>query len=123
MKNGDKAVCPHCGERTLVREKKCYDENFSLTGVRFFCSLCGGELKPEENGSTPQAARKQAADRLSQLLGGEKAAKVRLAPEADDGHFCLHCRHFIKHPFMNRCGVTMREVEATGSCAKFEAAE
>ena len=124
MNSGKKVLCPHCGERTLVKEKKILDENFSPVGVKFDCAFCGGELENPAAASVPAPSKQEeAAERLSRLLGGERVAKVGFAPEADDGHFCLHCRNFVKHPFMNRCGLTMKEVQAIDSCEKFEAAE
>ena len=124
MNSGKKVLCPHCGERTLVKEKKILDENFSPVGVKFVCAFCGGELENPADASVPAPSKQEeAAERLSRLLGGERVAKVGFAPEADDGHFCLHCRNFVKHPFMNRCGLTMKEVQAIDSCEKFEAAE
>ena len=124
MNSGNKMLCPHCGERTLAKEKKVLDENFSPVGVKFVCAFCGGELEVPSAASGPAPSKREdAAERLSRLLGGERPAKVGFAPEADDGHFCLHCKNFIKHPFMNRCGLTMKEVQAIDSCAKFEAAE
>ena len=124
MNSDRKMLCPHCGEKTLAKGKKVFDENFSPAGVKFVCAFCGGELEnsPAASVSAP-SKQEEAAERLSRLLGGEKVAKAAFAPEADDGHFCLHCRNFVKHPFMNRCALTMKEVQAIDSCGKFEAAE
>ena len=124
MNSGKKVLCPHCGEKTLAKEKKLLDESFSPVGVKFVCAFCGGELEMPAAAAAPAPSKeKEAAERLSRLLGGERVAKAAFAPEADDGHFCLHCKNFVKHPFMNRCGLTMREVQAIDSCEKFEAAE
>lgn len=114
-------VCPHCGERTVIKEKKIFDDGFSLKEIKFLCGLCGGEVE-KSNGSEKKdaGASSAAAERLSALLGGEKVQKMVLAPEEDDGHFCLHCRHYIKHPFLTRCALTLKEVQATDSCGKFE---
>lgn len=123
MKNGEKILCPHCGEKSFLKEKKCFDDSFALKEVKFFCALCGGEIRNTSEKSPAPSKAAAAAERLSALLGGEKVARVTFAPEADDGHFCLHCRNFIKHPFMNRCGLTLKEVEATDSCDSFEKSE
>ena len=124
MNSGRKVLCPHCGEKTIAKEKKLLDENFSPVGVKFVCAFCGGELEMASAAYASSPSKEQeAAERLSRLLGGEKAAKAAFVPEADDGHFCLHCKNFVKHPFMNRCGLTMKEVQAIDSCEKFEAAE
>ena len=121
MKAGEKTLCPHCGERSVIKEKKIFDDDFSLKGIKLCCALCGGEIKKAGNteGKTEETAAEKAAKRLSDLLGGETIRKVHLEPEADDGHFCLHCKNYIKHPFMNRCALTMQEVEATDSCKNF----
>ena len=123
MNSGKKVLCPHCGEKTLAKEKKLLDENFSPAGVKFVCAFCGGELEMPSAAAPAPSKEEEAAERLSRLLGGERVAKAAFAPEADDGHFCLHCKNFVKHPFMNRCGLTMKEVQAIDSCEKFEAAE
>ena len=36
MKNGDKINCPHCGEKSFVKEKKEFDDSFSLKASTFF---------------------------------------------------------------------------------------
>lgn len=119
MKNGDKINCPHCGEKSFVKEKKEFDDSFSLKERSFFCALCGGKLVPPSS-SSPKVKNSSAADRLSALLGGEKVQKVSFEKTADDGHFCLHCVHYLKHPFMTRCALTLKEIEATDNCEKFE---
>ena len=124
MNSGRKVLCPHCGEKTIAKEKKLLDENFSPVGVKFVCAFCGGELEmPSAAPASAPSKEQEAAERLSRFLGGEKVTKAAFAPEADDGHFCLHCQNFVKHPFMNRCALTMKEIQAIDSCEKFEAAE
>ena len=122
MKNGDKIKCPLCGEKSFVREKKIYDDSFVCTGSKFLCALCGGEL-PREAGGKAVEKKSAALDRLSQLLGGEEVTKVSIAADADDKRFCCYCAHYIKHPFMNRCGLTLKEIEATDRCENFKKKE
>ena len=122
MKKGDKITCPHCGEKSFVREKRSFNDDLTRGEAQFFCALCGQQLIPEKE--APQASEKETRlDRLSQLLGGEKIRKVTLAPDEEDGHFCLHCTHFLTNPFVCRCGLTFKEIEATDSCSDFEAAD
>lgn len=121
MKNGEKINCPHCGEKSFVREKKCFDDAFVLKKVLFVCALCGKPLEDKAPNRSGVSGKNNAADRLSALLGGEKVQKISFAPDASDGRFCLHCVNYIKHPFMNRCGVTLKEIQATDSCELFEA--
>lgn len=122
MNKHSKSKCPHCGEYAFFKEKKIYGDDFSLKGTKYFCLLCGGEadLEAEKKSS---AKNDGALDRLSKLLGGEENTKVSLDLAQDEVRFCLHCAHYIKHPFMNRCGLNLKEVEATGSCENFKAHE
>ena len=114
-------VCPHCGEKTLPKDKKIYDDGFNLKEVKTVCAFCGGEVAPSDSGAEePQKRSAAAAERLSALLGGEKVEKISFAPDAGDGRNCLHCRHYIKHPFMDRCGITLQEIDVMGSCGKFD---
>ena len=118
MKNGDKIKCPHCGEKSFVKEKKEFDDNFTLKSTSFRCALCGGKIDPAPETSTSQK-NSSAADKFAALLGEERAAKVSFAPQEDDGKVCLHCRYYIKHPFMDRCGLHMKEINVMESCSDF----
>ncbi|MBR2373963.1 MAG: hypothetical protein IKA87_07010 [Lentisphaeria bacterium] len=120
MRAGEKIACPRCGERSVVKEKKIFDDDFALKEVKYYCALCGAEVQEKTSDHQKNTAAEQASKRLSELLGGETVAKVRLKPEADDGHFCLHCKNYVKHPFASRCALSMREIEATDSCTEFE---
>ena len=39
--------------------------------------------------------------------------------EAPKGHFCRDCRHYVKHPFLSRCGRHDCEVEPMQDCPDF----
>ena len=119
MKHGDKFKCPHCGENTFVREKKEFGDDFSIKSTFFLCGSCGkkAEAAPEQKAPSKSSA---AAGKLSALLGGETVEKRSFEPQEDDGKVCLHCRHCIRHPFMDRCGITMKVVDVLESCDRFE---
>ena len=116
-----KIKCPHCGEYAFFKEKKIYDDSFTLTGVKHICFLCGAEADIKAETGTGNS--RGALDKLSKLLGGETVGKVSLDLADDEVRFCCHCTHYIKHPFMNRCGLTLKEIEATDSCENFKAHE
>ena len=122
MNKQTRIKCPHCGEYAFFKEKKIYDDSFALKGVKYICFLCGGEadITPEKNTSKNSDSK---LDKLSEFLGGESVSKVSLDLACDEVRFCCHCTHFIKHPFINRCGLTLKEVEATDSCGNFKAQE
>ena len=125
MKKGDKIKCPHCGENSLLKEKKSFNDAFELCGCVLVCAFCGKEVKEQKSSEKAPGTqgKKSAADRLSQLLGGEEVTKVSIAADADDKRFCCYCAHYIKHPFMNRCGLTLKEIEATDRCENFKKKE
>lgn len=117
MKKGDTAHCPRCGEKTVVKITAVMD-GWTKTGDIYSCTLCGGELgkvdpAPAAAPPTPQS------DRLSSLLGETLDHSTRLTRTADDGILCSNCRHFIAHPFQNRCGKFDRPADPTADCPAF----
>jgi hypothetical protein len=92
--------CPVCGKVTLVIRRPRF-EGLKKVGEMLICSVCA--------------------------TGFEDEAKVRFAEprkphvfsEEDGVRLCMNCRHYIVNPFVQRCMLTMREVEATDSCQRF----
>lgn len=93
--------CPVCGKATLVVRRPRYD-GLRKIGEIVSCSVCGTEFEDE--------AKVQFVDQPKPRVFGEEEG-VRL---------CLNCKHYIVNPFVQRCTLTMREVEATDSCIGFQ---
>ena len=119
MKVGDKIVCPHCGENTILKSKPRMD-GWTKVGDVLVCALCGAEAGVPEK---TEGGKSASAAALAQLLGEAPAPKLRLDPGSEHRKFCRNCRHRIEHPFMLRCGRDGREIDPGGCCKAFELEE
>lgn len=108
-------VCSECGEDTLLRREPVY-EGFAKKGERFLCGSCGHEYADEA-----QVPFKEA--RKSSLFDGDRPKAVTVFKDGEGKRTCRHCGHYVVNPFIQRCGLTHREVEATDWCDSFEPAE
>ena len=123
-KDGQRIVCPLCGKRSAVKIHHRI-ENFKVVESLAVCALCQKPLpkptQPEEQEKKPSA--------LAELLGmtAEDEQKMREKREAEKNilgdtsrRFCKDCRHYIKHPFLSRCGLNNHGVEPMDDCERFE---
>ncbi|MDD3887130.1 MAG: hypothetical protein PHI35_09675 [Victivallaceae bacterium] len=117
-------ICPHCGEKTLPREKTVRD-GLTAVGVRLVCPFCGGDLgEPPKSEAAVKPVAADSCDRLAALLGEvEKTVKADLAPDEDYGRFCRNCGNFLAHPFKCVCARDHREVDPMGECEFFSKKE
>jgi hypothetical protein len=92
--------CPICGKVTLVIRRPRYD-GLRKVGEILSCSVCLTEFADE--------AHVQFVDQQ----------KPHIFREEEGVRLCLNCKHYIVNPFVQRCTLTMREVEATDSCIGF----
>lgn len=112
--------CPGCGEDTLFVSEAVYD-GFRRTGEIHRCTACGHELR--ESGTAAGAVKKPAAkaNPLWDLFAageGEESPSL-FDVEAETAALCRKCRHYVVHPFTQRCMLHDKEVAATDSCAQF----
>ena len=106
-------VCSECGEETLVRREPEYD-GFKKVGERFICASCGHEYADENDVPFRQQEK-------SGVFGTDDLSeKVDVFRDDEKGRNCRHCRHYVVNPFIQRCGLLHREVQATDICEKFE---
>ena len=119
MKAGDKIVCPHCGENTILKSKPKMD-GWTRVGDVLVCALCGAEAGVPEKAD---GGEKTASAALAALLGEAPAPKLRLDPGSEHKRFCRNCRHKIEHPFVLRCDRNGREIDPGGCCENFEPEE
>lgn len=116
MKVGVEIICSACGKETLLKREPVYD-GFKKIGVRLICSFCGHEY-PDEN-----AVPYKAKPRVSVFSAEDRPRPVKIFADEDRGRNCRHCRHYVVNPFVQRCGLTLEEVEATAVCDQFVARE
>jgi hypothetical protein len=49
----------------------------------------------------------------------DKPKKLDLFKDEEDIRNCRHCEHFVVNPFLARCGLTQKVVQATDCCSRF----
>jgi hypothetical protein len=105
--------CPGCSADSLLRREPVY-EGLRKIGERLFCAACGHPFASEAD--VPFKQRQQPA-----VFGaGDRPRRVEIFRGDEKGRNCRHCRHYVKNPFIQRCGRHHREVQATDLCADLE---
>ena len=95
-------------------------DGFRKIGEVLVCMLCGAELgSPEVPDSAGTAQDNKKLNDLSLLLGAAPSARARLTAADDEKRFCKDCAHFLPHPFVDRCELDNRPVEAMDDCPQF----
>jgi hypothetical protein len=97
----------------MLRREPVY-EGFSKVGERLLCVSCGHEFAGEENVPFKDVARPK-------LFGeADRSAKVVIFSSDDDLRNCRHCAHYVVNPFVQRCNLHQREVDAMDLCDQFK---
>ena len=96
---GKKITCPYCRQESAVRMVKQYD-GFTLIGEIKTCAFCGHELAAQDliylEDKIPEGLRRKGRRRN-----------------------CYLCEHYVVNPFLQKCVLHNREVEALDSCPDF----
>lgn len=113
--NGNKSIeiiCPACGKDALLRRIPRYD-GFRRVGKNLICSSCGHPFADEAE--VPFKAKPESVlfDRK------ELDSKPEIFKADDAARLCRHCVHYVVNPFVQRCALQHKEVEATDSCGRF----
>lgn len=110
-------VCTRCGADTFVRREPLFD-GLRKTGEVLICVSCGHRYASEAEVPFKAGPRKPAI-----FNEGDKRKKVEIFQAGEGSRNCRHCRNYVVNPFIQRCGLHMREVQATDCCQDFEAKE
>ncbi|HDL64043.1 MAG TPA: hypothetical protein ENH12_01495 [Proteobacteria bacterium] len=94
-----KIFCPACRQESAVKVIKKYD-GFTLMGEIKTCAFCGYEFGEEE----PEVIK----ERPPGWVNDRELKKL-----------CHRCRHYVINPFVQKCVLHDREVEATDTCSDF----
>ena len=101
MEKSRKIFCPHCRQESAIKIEKIYD-GFTPVGETKTCAFCGHEF-----------------------VDGEPAVIEEKIPEAlkqrGERKVCYRCLHYVVNPFVQKCALHGKEVEALGSCPDFSA--
>lgn len=105
-------ICVACGQEALIRAEPLYD-GFKKTGEVFVCVTCGhryesaADLPVKEDTTTAVFTAADRSQAVDVFAGDEK------------GRNCRHCVHYVVNPFVQRCSLHQRIVEATDRCDDF----
>ena len=109
-------ICPACGKDTLLKREIVY-EGFKRTGEKLSCAACGHVFANET--AVPF--------KIKEIVPGFGRQDLPPPPKVFGeqevletvGRLCRHCAHYVVNPFLQRCGRSNREVEATDTCDQF----
>ena len=118
MQPNDKIICPACKEASMAKLKNKMD-GFTVVGKVLTCMLCGAELEAYKAAETATTGSEKKLEQLGMLLGAAPSATVRLAAADDEKRFCKDCKHFLKHPFVDRCDLDNHPVDPMDDCEYF----
>jgi hypothetical protein len=123
FQKGQKLDCPHCEERVSVTIKTEMD-GWEKVGEYFACGLCGGKLEDDssEAHDALPTGLSDAGSKLEDFLGTSKADNSGLISDDGTRPFCKNCKHFLEHPFEDRCGLHDRPTDPMDDCDAFEQA-
>ncbi len=109
-------VCSACGKDTLVKREIVY-EGFKRTGEKLSCAACGHVFADEA--AVPFKAKKTIPGFGLQDVPPPPKVFGENEVQETVGRLCRHCAHYVVNPFLQRCGRSNREVEATDTCKQF----
>ena len=119
MQPNDKIICPVCKEESMAKLQNKMD-GFTAVGKVLVCMLCGAELEAYKAPESAAGGKEKRLEQLGMLLGAAPSATVRLAAADEEKRFCKDCKHFLKHPFVDRCDIDNKPVDPMGDCGNFE---
>ena len=106
-------LCPSCGEESFLRREPVY-EGFQKIGESLSCVSCGHTFASEEDVAFVH-------NKGPQIFTNEDRTETFSVFSSDEaGHNCRHCMHYLKNPFIQRCGLHLVEVQATDCCKDFQ---
>lgn len=117
MKPSAAIRCPSCGKDALLIREPIY-EGFTKIGEELRCSSCGRRFASEDS-----AAPVPVGETPAIFDASDRSETPRIFSEDEKGRLCRYCAHYVVNPFVQRCALWGREVEATDSCERFEARE
>jgi hypothetical protein len=125
MKAGDEIKCDYCGANSFLVKKTIMD-GWTKKGDVLSCSACSkviheiAEEKKLTINEGKERLKKASLDNLTSFLGTEQQLKPIIDVKDDEKHFCRDCRHYISHPFLDRCSLRQVEVNPMDDCESFE---
>jgi hypothetical protein len=125
MRAGDEIICMHCGANSFLVKKAVMD-GWTKKEEILACSSCSEVVekicKKEEllKSKTKEQLKEKSLDKFSSFIGVEQVKKPAIDDENNEKYFCRDCRHYISHPFLDRCSLNQVEVNPMDDCKSFE---
>lgn len=104
--------CPACHKESFLRREPVY-EGFQKTGETLSCVSCGHRFASEKD--VPFIKR----EKPKIFSDADRSARIEIFTSDEKGRNCRHCKHYVKNPFVQRCGLHQMEVAASDCCADF----
>ena len=120
MKAGDEINCKYCGENSFLVKKTLMD-GWIKSGEVLICSSCSKvieKIDETKNEIKENNRVKTSLNKFSDFLGGETLSKPNIDSDGDK-QFCRDCKHYISHPFLDRCSLHQKEVNPMDDCSLF----
>ncbi len=128
LRAGDRMICPHCGEDTIVKIKARM-EGWQEVGQAAVCALCGHELERTDVGVDSESGEFQNAPepdpgvaRVASFFGTPLETNKPRSPfleDVKDVVFCKDCCYFYRHPFGDMCLKHQRPAKSMDDCSDF----
>ena len=106
-------ICTACGRESLLKRAPKYD-GFKKVGETLTCADCGHEYASEDEVPFKQQRKPKVFD------DSDAPRTIKVFSESEAQNLCRFCKHYVVNPFIQRCSLRGKEVEATDSCRQFE---
>lgn len=111
---GAEIKCKGCGQLVLARREPVY-EGFRKVGEVAICTACGHRHDPEE------ALDAIESEKRPEIFGEEDLPETpKIFSDSERRTCCRYCKHYLVSRFDQKCGLTLKTIEATDLCFKFE---
>lgn len=97
---GVRIACPGCSQESVLKVVKKFD-GLRVVGETKVCAFCGHEFPGDD---IPVVEEK----------------RTDFFDDVGKGNVCRNCINFVVNPWMQKCVLRDREVDALDSCASFE---
>ena len=105
--------CTECGADTLAKLEPLYD-GFTRIGETYACVNCGHEFPSEDETPFKDGPRKPQV-----FTDEDRPDVIEVFEESEKGIFCRYCDHYVVNPFLQKCSLHAKIVEATDTCPDF----
>ena len=107
-------ICPKCGQENFLLKEPVY-EGLKKTGEKLFCANCKHVFKDADQ----ILFKENSAPAV--FSDADKPETPQIFEQGENTRLCRYCAHYVVNPFVQRCSLHNREVEATDTCDDFQA--